>query len=74
MAIGLSVIWVFVLEQPSTDHYLWGVLAYSLAAVLELCTEPLWVIGQTFLYVRLKVIWNVLYFWLKFFVIDRNIL
>jgi oligosaccharide translocation protein RFT1 len=54
-AVLLSVIWLFVLEQPSTDHYFWGVLAYSLAAVLELCAEPLWVVGQIFLYVRLKV-------------------
>ena len=54
-AIVLSCVWVFLLDKPSSDYYVWGVMAYSLAAVLELCAEPLWIVAQAFLYVRLKV-------------------
>ncbi|XP_033104445.1 protein RFT1 homolog [Anneissia japonica] len=55
----LGFIWMFVLERPDDallPHYDTGVLVFGLSAFLELLVEPLWVLGQAMLFVRLKVI------------------
>ncbi|CAH1782953.1 unnamed protein product [Owenia fusiformis] len=52
-------LWIYVLEQPDPSvvpNYSLGVIFFAVSAILELLSEPLWVISQTFLFVRLKVI------------------
>ncbi|XP_071960225.1 man(5)GlcNAc(2)-PP-dolichol translocation protein RFT1-like isoform X2 [Antedon mediterranea] len=50
---------MFLLERPDDavlPNYDIGVLIFGLSALLELLVEPLWVLGQALLFVRLKVI------------------
>jgi len=54
----LSYIWVYHLESPPPeyiDSYKVGVVCFSLSAILEMCSEPVYVIGQKLLYVRFRV-------------------
>ncbi|XP_002730908.1 man(5)GlcNAc(2)-PP-dolichol translocation protein RFT1-like [Saccoglossus kowalevskii] len=61
LACGLSLayFWVYFLEVPNPEtipNYSVGVVVYTLSAVLELLAEPLYVIAQVLLFVKLKVI------------------
>jgi oligosaccharide translocation protein RFT1 len=51
----LGTIWVSLLTRPDTDVYTPAVAAFALSAVIELTAEPLWILGQMQLYIRLKV-------------------
>lgn len=54
----LSYVWMYVLDSPDVSlvsNYPLGVVCFALSAVLEMTTEPLFIIGQKLLYVRLKV-------------------
>ena len=58
-ATVFGFIWVNWLETPPmglTKKYAISVICYALCAVLELLAEPLWVIAQCHLFVRLKVV------------------
>ncbi|KAM9327123.1 man(5)GlcNAc(2)-PP-dolichol translocation protein RFT1 [Gastrophryne carolinensis] len=58
-SIILGWIWLNLLEVPDAakiPHYVTGVLAYGVSAVVELIAEPFWVLAQAHLFVRLKVI------------------
>ncbi|NXH19833.1 RFT1 protein, partial [Bucco capensis] len=58
-SIILGLVWLHVLEVPDPSvvpHYQAGVVAFGLSAVIELLGEPLWVLAQAHLFVRLKVI------------------
>jgi oligosaccharide translocation protein RFT1 len=51
-------IWLHILTPPSTDiteHYTLGVWAICLSCVIEMCCEPVYLVAQAFLFVRLKV-------------------
>lgn len=51
-------VWSTQLETPDPEvipHYHLAVLIFATSAVLELLAEPLWVLGQAFLFVKLKV-------------------
>ena len=50
-----SLWWSSLLEQPPVSWYAAGVLAFSLAAIAELLSEPLWLMAQAHQYVSLKV-------------------
>ncbi|XP_053324645.1 protein RFT1 homolog [Spea bombifrons] len=55
----LGWIWLNVLEVPDPEiipHYSTGVLAFGLSSVIELLSEPFWVLAQAHLFVRLKVV------------------
>ncbi|CAH2312404.1 RFT1 homolog [Pelobates cultripes] len=55
----LGWIWLHVLEIPKPEvipHYTTGVLAFGLSAVIELLSEPFWVLAQAHLFIRLKVV------------------
>ena len=46
-----------LIEQPvAVEGYGYGVLVFGLAAVTELSAEPLWLMGQVYQHVGLKVI------------------
>nr|CAB3265543.1 protein RFT1 homolog [Phallusia mammillata] len=51
--------WINLLENPDptvTPHYTSAVYVFGLCAWVELIVEPLWVIAQSFLFIKLKVI------------------
>ncbi len=55
----LAVIWAFCFEQPSESfrvNYKQAVVVFALSGVCELVVEPLWLIGQAFLFIRVRVI------------------
>uniref|UniRef100_A0A8D2P3N7 Protein RFT1 homolog n=1 Tax=Zosterops lateralis melanops TaxID=1220523 RepID=A0A8D2P3N7_ZOSLA len=55
----LGLVWLHLLEVPDPSvvpHYQAGVVAFGLSAIIELLGEPLWVLAQAHLFVRLKVI------------------
>ncbi|XP_078066168.1 man(5)GlcNAc(2)-PP-dolichol translocation protein RFT1 [Mustelus asterias] len=58
-ALLLGWIWLQLVTIPHpalVPHYGIGVVAFGLSAVVELLSEPLWVLAQVFMLVRLKVI------------------
>ncbi len=55
----LGFLWAFCFEEPSEllcDRYKQAVVIFSLSAVCELVVEPLWLIGQAFMFVRARVL------------------
>ncbi|XP_023571441.1 protein RFT1 homolog isoform X5 [Octodon degus] len=57
-SLFLGWIWLQLLEVPDPDvvpHYGAGVVLFGLSAVVELLGEPLWVLAQAHMFVRLKV-------------------
>lgn len=55
----LGWVWLQLLEVPDPNvvpHYGAGVVLFGLSAVLELLGEPLWVLAQAHLFVKLKVL------------------
>ncbi|XP_046880632.1 protein RFT1 homolog [Hypomesus transpacificus] len=55
----LVCVWLWLLEVPDPQaipHYSPAVGLFALAAVQELLAEPLWVLAQAHLFVRLKVV------------------
>nr|XP_048277120.1 protein RFT1 homolog isoform X1 [Myodes glareolus] len=55
----LGWVWLQLLEVPNPNvvpHYGAGVVLFGLSAVLELLGEPLWVLAQAHLFVKLKVL------------------
>lgn len=51
--------WLWLLEVPdphSVPHYSSAVVLFALSGVQELLAEPLWVLAQAHMFVRLKVV------------------
>uniref|UniRef100_A0A8C9SYL4 Protein RFT1 homolog n=1 Tax=Scleropages formosus TaxID=113540 RepID=A0A8C9SYL4_SCLFO len=66
-AFALGSVWLWLLEAPdshSVPHYAPAVGLFGLAALQELLAEPLWVLAQAHMFVRLKVMqpWSVTLF------------
>ena len=58
ISVLLGGVWVYLLENPDPSvvaHYSVGVVAFAVSACLEVLVEPLFVTGQAFLFIRLKV-------------------
>ncbi|KAK6989439.1 Oligosaccharide translocation protein rft1 [Biomphalaria glabrata] len=57
---SLGYIWLYVLDNPdstsSITGYTAGVICYSMSTAIEVLAEPLFVVGQSFLFVKLKVV------------------
>uniref|UniRef100_A0A1B6DLV9 Protein RFT1 homolog n=1 Tax=Clastoptera arizonana TaxID=38151 RepID=A0A1B6DLV9_9HEMI len=52
-------LWLFVLEPPDsniTEHYKVGVLAIVISCIIEMFVEPMYLVAQAFLFVRLRVV------------------
>ncbi|XP_046667245.1 protein RFT1 homolog [Homalodisca vitripennis] len=59
MCLLFGWVWLCVLETPDpqiTTHYTLGVYAIAISCVIEMCVEPLYMVAQAFLFVRLKVV------------------
>ncbi|XP_076870595.1 man(5)GlcNAc(2)-PP-dolichol translocation protein RFT1 [Brachyhypopomus gauderio] len=57
--VVLVCVWWWVLQAPdpqTVPHYVPAVMIFCLAALTELLSEPLWVLAQAHMLVRLKVI------------------
>lgn len=55
----LVCVWLWVLEAPdpqNVPHYGSAVILFALSGVQELLAEPLWVLAQAHMFVRLKVV------------------
>lgn len=55
----LACVWLWLLEVPdphSVPYYGSAVVLFALSGVQELLAEPLWVLAQAHLFVRLKVV------------------
>lgn len=55
-AVCLALVWTQLLDRPPDPHYTSGVLCFAVATVIEVLAEPLFVVGQAFLFVKLKVL------------------
>ena len=55
-ATALTLVWLNLLEQPPDPNYTLGVLCFAVASIIEVLAEPLYVVGQAFLFVKLKVL------------------
>lgn len=58
-AVLLVCVWLWLLEVPdpqSVPYYSPAVMLFALGGVQELLAEPLWVLAQAHLFVRLKVV------------------
>uniref|UniRef100_A0A3B3Q9F1 Protein RFT1 homolog n=1 Tax=Paramormyrops kingsleyae TaxID=1676925 RepID=A0A3B3Q9F1_9TELE len=57
-AFALGSVWLYLLEAPdplTVPHYGPAVALFGLSAIQELLCEPLWVLAQAHMFVRLKV-------------------
>lgn len=55
----LVAVWLWLLEVPdpqTVPHYGPAVVMFALSGVQELLAEPLWVLAQAHMFVRLKVV------------------
>lgn len=43
-------------NPEEVPHYPFAAITFGLCGLLELFVEPLWIIGQSFLFVKLKVV------------------
>nr|CAD7258170.1 unnamed protein product [Timema shepardi] len=57
-SLVFGYIWLYVLTPPSEDitqHYTLGVWSICISCIVEMCCEPVYLVSQAFLFVRLKV-------------------
>lgn len=55
----LSFIWTSYLQRPDPSiipYYDIGVFTFALSTMIEVLAQPLWVIGQSFMFVKLRVL------------------
>ncbi|XP_033746742.1 protein RFT1 homolog isoform X2 [Pecten maximus] len=55
----LSFVWLFALALPDEDvvpHYGWGVISFAVATIITVLARPHFIIGQTHLFVKLRVL------------------
>lgn len=50
----LSYLWIHHLEKPSDPFYVKAVILMSLSALIEICHEPFFVVGQIFQWVKFR--------------------
>nr|CAD7572183.1 unnamed protein product [Timema californicum] len=58
-SLVFGYIWLYVLTPPSEDitqHYTLGVWSICISCIVEMCCEPVYLVSQAFLFVRLKVV------------------
>nr|CAD7198568.1 unnamed protein product [Timema douglasi] len=56
-SLVFGYIWLYVLTPPSEDitqHYTLGVWSICISCIVEMCCEPVYLVSQAFLFVRLK--------------------
>eukprot|EP00794_Sanderia_malayensis_P003237 gene3237-3718_t len=59
LGLLLAAIWAFCFEQPPqhfSTFYNRAIAVFAVSGVFELLAEPLWLVGQAFLFVRVRVL------------------
>ncbi|XP_076448117.1 man(5)GlcNAc(2)-PP-dolichol translocation protein RFT1-like [Babylonia areolata] len=59
ISVALSAVWLYLLERPEAGvvgDYGVGVVAFAVSGWVEVLAEPLYVTGQAFFFIRLKVL------------------
>ncbi|XP_065829148.1 man(5)GlcNAc(2)-PP-dolichol translocation protein RFT1-like [Oscarella lobularis] len=56
LAFFFGFLWIKAFTEPDVDYYRVSVCLYAFSAVLETMAEPLFIISQSFLFVRTRVI------------------
>ncbi|KAL1117181.1 hypothetical protein AAG570_004508 [Ranatra chinensis] len=59
LSVLFGWIWLNILSTPEpeiTVHYKVGVLAICISCVIEMCAEPLYLVSQAFLFVKLRIL------------------
>lgn len=57
LSLTLGYVWINLLSQPSPNvvfHYKVGVWAIGISCIIDMCCEPLYLITQAFLFVKLR--------------------
>ncbi|XP_050413460.1 protein RFT1 homolog [Patella vulgata] len=55
----LSFVWLYMVDVPDTQlipYYNIGVICFAISTVIEVIAEPLVIVGQAFMFVKLKVL------------------
>ncbi|KAJ1524816.1 hypothetical protein ONE63_009686 [Megalurothrips usitatus] len=63
LCLIFGYIWLSVLSVPSTnitEHYTIGVWSIAISCIIEMCCEPVYLMAEAFLFVRLKVVMQTL--------------
>lgn len=58
LCIIFAYVWLVVLSRPDEDitqHYTFGVIAVAGSCIIEMCSEPLYLVSKAFLFVKLRV-------------------
>eukprot|EP00048_Salpingoeca_helianthica_P021434 m.12234 g.12234 ORF g.12234 m.12234 type:complete len:545 (-) comp5976_c0_seq1:62-1696(-) len=53
---AISFVWAVLLQQPDVANYRAAVVVFGVSALVELATEPFWLLTQTHMLPRLKVV------------------
>ncbi|KAL1457103.1 hypothetical protein WDU94_001766 [Cyamophila willieti] len=59
LCLLFGFIWLHILTVPDpsvTSHYTIGVWSIAISCIMEMCCEPLYLVAQAFLFVRLRVV------------------
>ncbi|XP_055327373.1 protein RFT1 homolog [Paramacrobiotus metropolitanus] len=50
-----SMLWIFLMENPDAPFYAFGVVAYGLSSVIEMTVEPMYVLAQEMMFLKLRI-------------------
>lgn len=53
--VFLSLVWIYILPQPENELYVYNVVLFGIATMLEILSEPLYIFCQVYMYVGIKV-------------------
>uniref|UniRef100_A0A8D9AHU3 Protein RFT1 homolog n=2 Tax=Cacopsylla melanoneura TaxID=428564 RepID=A0A8D9AHU3_9HEMI len=59
LCVLFGFIWLHILTIPDpsvTSHYTIGVWSIAISCIMEMCCEPLYLVAQAFLFIRLRVV------------------
>lgn len=59
--VFLSLVWIYILPQPENELYVYNVVLFGIATMLEILSEPLYIFCQVYMYVGIKVYYIYLY-------------
>ncbi|EDV28970.1 uncharacterized protein TRIADDRAFT_52377 [Trichoplax adhaerens] len=60
----LVYVWINVLESPSGtigNNYPLAVLMFTVCGLIELLVEPIWILSQIHMYIKLKICYSIVY-------------
>ncbi|GAV05110.1 hypothetical protein RvY_15287 [Ramazzottius varieornatus] len=55
LSVFFSLIWYFVMERPNAPFYGYGVFAYSATSTIDMLCEPLYIVAQEWMLLKVRV-------------------